>query len=454
MKIQTKGQRGQAMIMIVFALIGLIAIIGLAVDGGLAFSDRRHAQNAADTAAMAGAVAKINAQALSMTKVDVRAELDIAAKNMAGQNGYNNDLVLDTVEVFTCDEPESSCENYAGNADYVQVIIHSDINTFFAGVLGIPQMHNRVQAIALAKDKIIQNPYNGDNVVALRTTCGSPSNFSVSGDTTVHVISGAGLFVNTGADSAACGFICNSDKVSINSNITTAGSSIQLGDHCKENFTGIKATDGTQLDFPVTLDSLGINIPSECTSPAGTYTNYATGYPGYETIPVTVLTPGAYSDFPPNKVQPQGDLYDTILMQPGVYCVNHVVKLIQTKLTLIGSDVTFFLRQGYEFDINGGSITLSAPDNGPYAGYLMILEPDYNKAPLNCKINGNVQNTFTGAIFAPYCNINIDGGAGASFNSQIIGYTINIGGNSTIHFSYDAANDPRNNQPAHVELIK
>jgi Flp pilus assembly protein TadG len=53
------GQRGQALILITFAMIALIAMVGLAVDGSMAFSDRRHAQNAADTAALAGAMTKV-----------------------------------------------------------------------------------------------------------------------------------------------------------------------------------------------------------------------------------------------------------------------------------------------------------------------------------------------------------------------------------------------------------
>ena len=53
------NEGGQAVIMIVFAIIGLIALTALTVDGGNAYSNRRHAQNAADTAALAGARAKV-----------------------------------------------------------------------------------------------------------------------------------------------------------------------------------------------------------------------------------------------------------------------------------------------------------------------------------------------------------------------------------------------------------
>lgn len=52
-----KTERGQALILITLAMIGLIGLTGLTVDGGMAFSDRRNAQNAADSAAFAAALA-------------------------------------------------------------------------------------------------------------------------------------------------------------------------------------------------------------------------------------------------------------------------------------------------------------------------------------------------------------------------------------------------------------
>ena len=56
-----KSERGQALIIFALAAIGLFGIVGLAIDGSAKFSDRRHAQNAADTAALAAALAKANA---------------------------------------------------------------------------------------------------------------------------------------------------------------------------------------------------------------------------------------------------------------------------------------------------------------------------------------------------------------------------------------------------------
>jgi hypothetical protein len=439
-----KGQRGQAMIIIVFSIIALVAMTGLAVDGGMAFSDRRHAQNAADTAAMAGAMARINAAKHGLNENDA---LTVAAMNMALQNGYDSNLVSNTVEVYTCNMGGASCgAPYTGDPDYVQVIITSHIDTFFAGVIGIRQMHNRVQAVALAKTAGAF--YDGRNIVALSRECENPVNFSIQGTAQVTLTGGGGAFVNTDADDGSCGFSCNSNANSITGNITTAGGAIDFGGQCTN--TGTNATDGEQWKFPVTLADMGIEIPPECNAPLGTYTNYAAGtYPGYPTQGVSVLTPGKYSDFPPQKEISEGKLYNQIFMLPGMYCVHHVIKLTDQNLTLIGKDVTFFMSKGYDFSINGGTVKIDAPDSGNYAGYLMIVEPDYgdpllSEGPLDCTINGNSNNIFEGAVFAPYCNVTITGGSDNNgIASQVIGYTVKIDGKGVVNFSYDSSKNPK-----------
>ena len=49
-----RNERGQALVILAFALIALAAFAGLAIDGGRAYSARRQAQNTADATAMAG----------------------------------------------------------------------------------------------------------------------------------------------------------------------------------------------------------------------------------------------------------------------------------------------------------------------------------------------------------------------------------------------------------------
>jgi Flp pilus assembly protein TadG len=464
MKIKSRYESGQALILITFAIIGLVGITGLAIDGGMAFSDRRHAQNAADTAALAGALAKIRAQE-TMSEADARAPMRVTALNRAEDNGYDNNLVTNTVEVYTCDEVAlgATCATpYAGDSNYVQVVISSSVDTFFAKVIGIPQVHNRVQAIALADDDDSGPLGNGEAIVSYATACENPVNFYVGGSPTLN-IDGGGLFVNV--TDPSCGFVCNTSAGEITGDITTVGGTVSTSDHCGESINGtVSEGTGSLLDFPITLDDIGLKVPSECNGPQGTYTNYPAGiwsgildYPQYATEPITVIHPGYFDQFPPPKDQPSNDLNDIMFLDTGgVYCVNDVIRWNQTRFVLIGHDVTIFIRSGHYFSFTGGVIKLDAPDSGPYAGYLIIVEPDYGDPPLSaspeaCTINGNTNNSYTGTIWAPYCDCTIDGGsAPTGFNAQVLCYTVKITGTSTINFTYDPDENGKQIQPPEI----
>ena len=50
------GESGQVIVMVAITMVGLVAVVGLVTDGGLVFAQRRDLQNAADAAALAGAM--------------------------------------------------------------------------------------------------------------------------------------------------------------------------------------------------------------------------------------------------------------------------------------------------------------------------------------------------------------------------------------------------------------
>ena len=55
-----RAERGQILVIFVLALVAIIAGVGLVIDGGFAFAQRRAEQNAADLGAFAGANALLN----------------------------------------------------------------------------------------------------------------------------------------------------------------------------------------------------------------------------------------------------------------------------------------------------------------------------------------------------------------------------------------------------------
>jgi uncharacterized membrane protein len=51
-----RDEAGQVIVLVALMLTGLVAVVGLAVDGGIVFAQRRDLQNLADAAALAGAM--------------------------------------------------------------------------------------------------------------------------------------------------------------------------------------------------------------------------------------------------------------------------------------------------------------------------------------------------------------------------------------------------------------
>src|SRR5512147_1672222 len=118
-------EHGQAIILIALAAIALVAIAGVAIDGSAKFSDRRHEQNAADTAALAGALGLANEET---TACGTREQWECDALLRAEENGYD-DFTNNEVWVFRCDEPVANredapldCRSYEGNPKYISVI--------------------------------------------------------------------------------------------------------------------------------------------------------------------------------------------------------------------------------------------------------------------------------------------------------------------------------------------
>ena len=146
-------KRGQALIIIALALVGIVGMVALVVDGGRVFLDRRSAQNAADAAALASALVRINGSG----------DWVGTAIASAAQNGYNNDGVTNIVQVYS--PPKDG--PHAGNIEYLQVIITSNVTTYFARVVGRDRITNVVDAVARTKPAEIKQLMNGSAVVSL-----------------------------------------------------------------------------------------------------------------------------------------------------------------------------------------------------------------------------------------------------------------------------------------------
>jgi Flp pilus assembly protein TadG len=439
MKRKPSKEGGQALILIALAAIGLFGITGLAIDSSAKYSDRRHAQNAADTAALAGA--------LALGKGDPNWQL--GAMNAANNNGYDDNHVTNEVEVYTCSEAASSCGAYDGSNEYVQVIITSTIDTYFAQVVGVSETKNTVQAVALARKG---GPlFNGASIVSLNPSP-SCSGGAGSGGGSVDVggngniyLNGGGIFVNS---SASCGYSQTSCSVTLTTvggaGISSAGS--YINDPCS---TGIPHDD-TREQVAIPHEVYMPDRPSECNQTAIPPNLLGVDASGIQNW---LIHPGYYTDFPQAGLVPNNK---NIFLEPGVYCVDSDVQWSgATFESLDGtSGVTIYITSGHSFSININSpILLDASNSGDYEGYLIIL--DGNQGSIEtCNINGGGYLDMEGTVFAPYCSITINGDSAtqSDFNAQVIGWNIKLNGNNTINFTYNPSENAENKR--RVGLMK
>jgi Flp pilus assembly protein TadG len=440
MKTKLLAERGQALILIAFAAIALFAVAGLAIDGSNKYSDRRHAQNSADTAALSAALARANTltnnPALPDTEVCPNGSpgtlcqaISSAALNIADQNGYDNNLVSNEVKVYTCNHPDSDCGPYDGNKNYVQVIITSYVDTYFMRVLGINQSTNIVEAVALAgKGGAIAN---GASVVSMNPhpNCGNGS-FNVGGNGEIH-LTGGGMFVNS---SESCGYTCDSGSLILTTSpsgigISSAGSTIDQ--HCGTNLPENESAPQIMIPDEVYMP----DRPDQCDQTAATPTHLPNGdwriYPGY------------YTDFPQAGLI---GMNQNIELAPGIYCVNGDIHWSGATFTKLdgSSGVTIYITSGHDFSMSINSpIYLDASHAGTkYDGYLVILDGDHNTHP-NCTINGGSYLDMNGTIFAPYCNITVNGdnSTTSTFNAQIIGWDVKLNGGNLMNITYNPADN-------------
>lgn len=144
----SSAERGQSIVIVTLLFIGAVAMLGLVLDGGNAYLQRRRMQNAADGAALAGAIKLANPGTLTGRNLEcaIRFEIErFATSNGApGPNplpncGTNNPNVI---AQFITDN--AIPRGYVGDvgsvpsdAKGISVTVRSTFNTFFLGVVNL-----------------------------------------------------------------------------------------------------------------------------------------------------------------------------------------------------------------------------------------------------------------------------------------------------------------------------
>ena len=186
------SESGVVFVIFALALIVLMGMVALGIDGSRLYNERRQAQNAADHAAIAASFA-------SCIGADAAAS-EAAGLASAATNGYNNDGVTNDVVITAI--------GAAGNHEF-EARVDTTISATFGAVIGSATMDTGADAVAMATGCNTGPEHNaifagGDNC----TNSGSPgvdvsgSNNLVYGgvhsNTDARVGGGSNTFVEAG----------------------------------------------------------------------------------------------------------------------------------------------------------------------------------------------------------------------------------------------------------------
>ena len=476
------SERGQALIVIALAAVALFGFVALAIDGSAQYSDRRHAQNAADTAALAAALEKVNELTNGTSDLSpstsawatcppptgvlpspVCDAMQLAGLDRADSNGYDNDLTTNDVAVYS--PPISGYYSTVSNSeDYVQVIITSHVKTTFMRVLGVTQSDNVVSAVAYLRtggelmDGSMIISYDPSPNCSSGVGSGGGS-VDVSGSGTVN-LNGGGIFMNS---DEVCGFNipnCADLNISGGAGINSAATVDNI-DTSGCTFDPALPENINQEPLAVPDDVYWPDVPPECSQTPTTPVKL--GKNPIDNKDEWLIYPGFYTDFPQASLIPNNK---HIFMSSGVYCIDPPMSQDlswsgASFLELNGSTVsnpsktnynkyhaynpngvTLYIKSGGGFSLSINSpIYLDASTAGDLQGYLIVLEGTQSSIE-DCAINGGAYLDINGLIWAPYCDITVNGGSQptAELNAQLVGWDIKLTGNNTINFNYDPDN--------------
>jgi hypothetical protein len=425
------GERGQAIVLIVLMLTALLGITALAVDGGRLYSGRRSAQNSADNAALAGALALCNS-----------GDPLVASFASADNNGYDNDGTSNIVEV---NHPPMSGLNIGDN-EYVEVIITSNQEASFAQVLS--QENLQVASRAVARCFSTYGPVAGGYaMLALNPTADCA--FNVVGSGSAAAVQG-GIYINSSHSTAFC----------------ASGGGTGPG--------GVPRVDAERIDIvggydipawvtvvpnppaagsPVLVDPLALLQPPT-KPPAAPHPWTCSGFPTsltngkanpyvnghldqtnhWWTETITVC-PGTYQSF---NVSSDAN----VVMMPGIYYIEGAIPSsssygfqVDGDASLVGDGVMIYMATSGVHISASGRVSLTPLTTQPWAGMIFFMGRTNTS---NYLIDGDGDIVIRGTVYAPAGHVRVSGsGTSTAFNGQFIASDYYIDGAGIIRIDYD-----------------
>lgn len=421
------SERGQAIVLLVLVFVGLLGIMGLAIDGGRLYTQRRAVQNAADNAALAAAFAMCNSGNAST-----------AGTASAAQNGFTASPPTVTVSVQT--PPTSG--TYSGDDEYVVVTITSRISMGLGRIVfsGTPE----VSARATARCTSGGGPIGGGNgLIALNPSQDRTIEMAPSGCIKVN---DGGIFVNS----------TNSSSVYIHSygpphctEPRLQGQWLQMrGGYSVPSWLSPSTVLGPfppQGVTPAMVDPLAtLPVPSAPALAA------APSMPGCNAAFITGVYTGGNLNLGnhwctgSNPVTLQPGRYNTMnissdaraILSPGLYYIAAGGGFnVSGAAQVTGNGVMLFVADGPVNIGASGNVTLTAQTSGPYAGMAIFMGRETSS---ELRVSGAGVTLIRGTVYAANSRVVMEGsGTNKTLNAQMIAWRYYVSGAGTITINYD-----------------
>lgn len=377
MRYLSRGKRGSITALVAVSMTAVLALLAIALEGGLNLEKKRSLQAAVDAAAMAAA-ADLWDHYPSNGGLDPAGTARASALSTASANGYNNDGTTNIITVNI----NPLAGDFVGVHGYAEVVIQLNQPRIFSGMWGSGATTIRARAVAGGTPGdvaiLMLNPHEtvaaqiGDNV-------------NIANNGQIFINSDGTVYGEFGSNHGHNAIYVESTGHLVSGGINSVGPmAIEAGGSVTYTGGGSLRTGLSAWADPY----LSILEPSAAGPPAAT--NY-----GNKTYSAdATMQPGIYGD-----VTIKANIHVT--MAAGTYFVTGGSMVLNNGSTLTGTGVMFYDMPNDYFTKDGipatASINLSPPSGGPYRG-MSVFEPRLNGKEVHIKSIGNI--TLSGALYS------------------------------------------------------
>lgn len=360
-----RDERGVSAIIFAMILPLLIGMVGIAIEIGLWFEQKRDMQSAADAAAIAGA--------FEISEGNSDATMETSGKSSSALNGYTHGIDGVTVVI---NRPPDANSAHDGDSNYVQAVVQRPQTLLFSADLNPGAVTLIARATAYVGAQAL------GCVVALEP----------SASEAVHLDSNARINLTD------CG-------LTVDSSSSTA---VHMDSNSQVNADFARITGNYDLDSNATFNSTPVTTGATAVSdPFSDLANPSAGscdQSGYSlgSNNTATLSPGVYC----NGFSLGSN--SRVTLSPGTYYMNNGTFSMSSNSKLYaGGGVTIIFTGSAHMDLSSNAwIQINAPTSGTYAGIAMMQDPD--SSANTHTMNSNVYIGLTGAIYFPDSLLHMD----------------------------------------------